>query len=266
MTDIRHYGQKPSPYQFFILGLCVYALTVLAIESFGGVAPETRKVLMLSDLVVCLFFLADFIHSLILAPNRWKYFLTWGWIDLLSSVPAVGFLRWGRAGRIVRIFRVLRGIRATRMFAAFILERRAEGASLAAILVITLLVFIASMSILVFEAGTGSNIRTAEDALWWTLTTITTVGYGDRFPVTTEGRLVAMFLMIGGIGMFGTFSALVTHWFLSPRQVVNGNEIEALRREILSLHALIEQRLNPPLPGCPRPDSQTTLERENNPE
>jgi voltage-gated potassium channel len=69
-----------------------------------------------------------------------------------------------------------------------------------------------SIAILQFENAPDSNILTAEDALWWSYTTITTVGYGDRFPVTTEGRLIGVALMTVGVGIFGTYTALIAAW------------------------------------------------------
>ena len=62
-----------------------------------------------------------------------------------------------------------------------------------------------------------ANIRTAGDALWWSLVTITTVGYGDHYPVTTPGRLVAAWLMIVGIGVMGTVTGVVASWIYGER-------------------------------------------------
>lgn len=59
------------------------------------------------------------------------------------------------------------------------------------------------------ETAPESNIKTAEDAIWWAFVTITTVGYGDRFPVTTEGRIIAALLMTAGVGLFGTFTGFI---------------------------------------------------------
>ena len=63
----------------------------------------------------------------------------------------------------------------------------------------------------------GAKIKNAEDALWWAYVTITTVGYGDLYPVTTEGRLIAAVLMTIGVGLFGTFTAYVASWFVSKK-------------------------------------------------
>ena len=74
--------------------------------------------------------------------------------------------------------------------------------------------------------------------------TITTVGYGDRFPTTTEGRFVAAILMCAGVGLFGTFSGFLAAWFLAPEREEE-SEIAALRQEITSLRQLLETQHRP---------------------
>ena len=69
-----------------------------------------------------------------------------------------------------------------------------------------------------FEDVPEANIKGVEDAIWWAFVTITTVGYGDRFPVTSEGRLIGALLMTAGVGLFGTFSGFVASWFLAPQK------------------------------------------------
>jgi voltage-gated potassium channel len=233
---------RTHPYQIFMLSLCVFALAALGVERFGDLGPGVVSILQLADLVVCLLFLGDFLHSLLTAPDRWRYFRTWGWIDLLSSVPSVDLFRIGRAARILRILRVLRGVKATRLLAGFVLNRRAESAFMAVSLSTLLLLVFASTAVLHFEAVPESNIKGAEDALWWSLTTITTVGYGDRYPVTTEGRAVGVLLMFTGVGLVGVFSGLFASWFMAPAVGRNRNEIQQLRADIAALRAAIETR------------------------
>ena len=153
------------------------------------------------------------------APNRWRYMYTWGWLDLASSIPTLEVARWGRAARVARIFRVLRGVRATKILGSLAVAKRTESTFLAVALVAILLLVGASISILQVETVPESNIKTAENALWWALTTITTVVYGDRFPVTAEGRFVASLLMCAGVGLFGTFSGFLAAWFVAPARV-----------------------------------------------
>lgn len=80
-----------------------------------------------------------------------------------------------------------------------------------------MVVIFSSIAILEFETDVNSNIKTAEDAIWWSYVTITTVGYGDKFPITTEGRIIGAILMTTGVGIFGTFTALVSSWFIQNK-------------------------------------------------
>ena len=224
-----------------MLILSTLALVVLAVETIFPLDAGTKLILSYADTFVCVLFFIDFLVLLYQADNKKKYLLTWGWLDLLSSIPVVGALRLGRAARIVRIFRVLRGLRAARVLTAFVLERRAQSAMLAAALVTITVVAVGSISVLHLEAGAeGSNIKTAEDAVWWAVATITTVGYGDRYPVTSEGRVVAAFLMVVGVGLFGTVSGFVAAWFLAPSARKTVSEREELRREIAEMKKLLE--------------------------
>lgn len=73
--------------------------------------------------------------------------------------------------------------------------------------------------------------------MWWAASTMTTVGYGDKYPVTAEGRLVAVFLMAAGVGAFGVLSGLVASWFLSPAVEETDSDIEELKEMIKQLQA-----------------------------
>lgn len=229
-------------YELFILSLSLFAILSLAVQTALYLDPESRTILEYADLGICILFLLDFALSLARAPDRMKYFFQWGWLDLASSIPTLDIARWGRAARVVRVIRVLRGVRATRILARLVLERRAESTFLAASLVAILLVVVASISILQFENAPDSNIKSAEDALWWAFATITTVGYGDRFPVTGEGRAVAVLLMCAGVGLFGTFSAFLAAWFLASHGD-ESEELRALRDEVEHLRRTREQDL-----------------------
>jgi voltage-gated potassium channel len=222
-------------YQVAMLVLCAYALGVLAIQVAVDLDPDVRTVLDYADYAVCLIFFVDFLVSLWLAPSRWRYMTSWGWLDLLSSIPTLEVVRWGRAARVVRVFRVLRGLRATKLLTTAVLRRRAQNTFLVASLAALLLIIFCSVAILQFESGPESNIKTADDAVWWAFATITTVGYGDRYPTTGEGRFVAGVLMCAGVGLFGTFSGFLAAWFLESDVKEEISEIAALRAEIQAL-------------------------------
>jgi voltage-gated potassium channel len=229
-------------YQLFMLVFCVVALLLLGLERALPLDESVSHLIQYADFLICLVFLADFVHSLATAPDRWRYLRTWGWIDLLSSIPAVDALRVGRGARILRIVRVLRGVKATRVIASFLFERRTESAVMAATLLFILVLFAGSVGVLHFEqAQPGATIANAEDAAWWAFVTITTVGYGDRVPVSSEGRVVAVLLMMSGVLLVGTLSGLAASWFLAPTARKNRGEIEALSQEVARLRDVLER-------------------------
>jgi len=233
------------PYQLFMLAVSFYTLVVLAIGVILRPEGEIRMVLEYTDTAICVIFLMDFVVCLYKAPNRWRYMYTWGWLDLLSSIPVIEATRWGRVARLARLLRVLRGIKATRILATMALAKRTQSSFLAVALIAIMLHIIASISILQVETVAESNIKTAEDALWWSLTTMTTVGYGDRFPVTSEGRLIAGVLMCAGVGLFGMFSGFLAAWFVSPNASRDHSDILALKEEIAQLRTMLKKMSGP---------------------
>lgn len=228
-------SEAQGPYVLFMLALSVFALVILGAHTVVRLDPATSSILRYADNAICVLFLADFVVSLYRAPNPAGYFFKWGWLDLLSSIPMIDALRVGRAARVLRILRVLRGVRSTKILTEFVLRRRAQGAFLAAVLVSLLLVVISSIAVLQFETSAEANIKTAEDAVWWSIVTITTVGYGDRFPISTEGRLLASLLMVAGVGLFGTLSGFIAAWFLRPDRETKEVELETILAELRSL-------------------------------
>lgn len=180
---------------------------------FFKLTDQLNKLPAYIDNAICFVFLYDFFQRLYNAKSKLQ-FLKWGWIDLLSSIPSLDILRYGRIVRLFRLLRILRAFRSVKYMAKHLLKNRKQGAfGTVAMLTAIMLVF-GSISILQVETDPGSNIKTAEDAIWWAFVTITTVGYGDKYPVTTEGRLVAAALMLTGIGLIGTFTGFITAWFM----------------------------------------------------
>lgn len=215
--------------------LSLYVVVALFLESLIKLTPATASLLQMIDSMICVVFLVDFGVRFTRAESKAK-FMRWGWIDLIASIPTIDALRWGR---LIRIVRILRAFRSARVFATFFLRRRAESALATVTTLGIALVIFSSLAILNLETDTQSNIRTPGDALWWSLTTITTVGYGDRYPVTAEGRVLAVTLMIAGAALFSTFTAFVATYFMTaPKQ---NDEMVALVEEVRALRAELER-------------------------
>lgn len=221
-------------------------LAALAAETLFSLPPETRTLLYYFDTLVCVVFLGDFFANLVRAQNKLAY-LKWGWLDLVSSIPTVQALRWGRAARVVRVVRVLRALRGAKTIFGFLFANRASGTLTSVAMVSFSLVVFSSIAILNVERN-GGNITTAEEALWWSFATITTVGYGDFYPVSTAGRLIASLLMTAGVGFFGALTAYVASRFLErPEEQLDPpskavlTEVRELRAEVQRLAGRLER-------------------------
>ena len=82
------------------------------------------------------------------------------------------------------------------------------------------------------------------DAFWWSFVTITTVGYGDSFPVTVEGRLVATVLMTVGVCLIGALAAYLASWFIEPEENKQDQALAEIRRELSEIRSLLERRVS----------------------
>ena len=233
-----------TPYHFFMLCLSVWALVTIGAGTFLNLNAQTRIVLAFADTAACVIFFLNFLASFYRAPRKLHYMMTWGWIDLLSSIPPIGSLRWGRLILVFRIFRVLSAFKSAQVIGHLFASRRREGAFLASVLVSLLILFGASVAILQVEVAAGSNIRTAHDAMWWAVSMITTVGSGDVYPVTPQGRLIGAGVMAAGVGIFGILSGLAAAWFLAPVEKRDDKELIEIRGLLVDLRTQMAERNN----------------------
>ena len=148
-------------------------------------------------------FLCDFIYQMYLSENSRKYFQTHLLEFLLVVLP---FFRPLRALRAL-VFTFQAGARSKKAFIRSI--------PLVVSVATVMMIVIMGAAVLDIERNVeGSHITTPSDALWWGLVTITTIGYGDVFPITTEGRLVAGILIIFGVAMISTLTGAFAAWLL----------------------------------------------------
>jgi len=182
-----------------IMLLSIFSIVLLSIGFFIPETSEVYRLITYFDFILCLIFLYDFLVQFFTEPNKWKYMYTIGWLDLLSSIPVVSELRYIRVFRIFRIFRIIKSIK---LLIEFIRENKASSLYGFVVFVAFTTLVVCTTAVLYVEQGVG-NIQTAEDALWWSFITITTVGYGDFYPVTNVGRLITVVLIVAGVATFG---------------------------------------------------------------
>ena len=209
---------KSTGYEIFIGVLSVLSIVNLVLM-YAVVQDEALDaVLGLMNGLFSLIFLIDFTYRLATAPKRGAYFFRhFGWADLLASLPLPQF-KILRVFRLVRVYRLLAALGPRTVMRTLVKDR--AGSALYALLIMGVLVlqFGSLMMLRVEQYAPGANITSASDALWYTVVTISTVGYGDQYPVTDLGRVVGGVIIVVGVGIFGTFTGYLANLFLAPRK------------------------------------------------
>jgi voltage-gated potassium channel len=203
---VRTHG---NAYEIFIFVLTLLSLGVMVLLVLP-VSPAVRDALTFYDNLICV------VYNLSGSHPRSEYFVrNRGWLDLLGSIPSFGVLpftalfRLARLSRLARILRAFRG-RQQKDLVRDVIANRSQYALFITMLLVVVVLTVGSVLILQFEsASPDANITTGGDALWWAFVTLTTVGYGDRFPVTQLGRATAVAVMFAGIGLIGALASLL---------------------------------------------------------
>jgi voltage-gated potassium channel len=189
----------------------------MAVDILGGtflVNQNTLDVIAVIDTILTVFFLFDFCYRIFTTDSKSGYFFkSWGWADLLACIPLL---------RIFRVFRIFRAVRLMRRFGlknmiSEVVNNRAGSALYLAILGIIFVCEIAAVIVLNAEMhNPNANITDAGSAVWWVFVTMTTVGYGDRFPITPVGRIAGVFVMFCGVALIGVLASFLSSFFLTP--------------------------------------------------
>jgi voltage-gated potassium channel len=213
-------------------------------------SASLRASLEAAELALTAIFVVEFTSRFAAARSQRAY-LRGHWIDLVALVPVA---------REVRLLRLLRLLRLVRMFAGVYraltdIERLARHRSLVWLFVAWLgVAVICSSALFLAENGVNPNIHSPLDALWWGVVTLSTVGYGDIYPVTPEGRLAGAALMILGITLFAAITGTITSFLVSQQEaraddvlttigrlgalrdsgLLTGEEFEAKKTELLA--------------------------------
>ena len=207
---------KNTAYEIFIGALSILSIANIVLVYALAADPALQLILSVMNGLFSLIFLGDFIYRMITAPSAAHYFFVgFGWADLLASLPFPE-LKILRVFRLVRVFRLMRNVGPRAIWRTLVRDR-ANSALMTLLLMGVLVMQFGSISILAIEEDAdGANITSASDALWYTIVTISTVGYGDQYPVTNAGRLMGALIIIVGVGIFGTFTGYLANAFLGP--------------------------------------------------
>ncbi len=228
------------------MAICALAVIPALLIDTDGATLRVHELALAINWFVWLAFCAEFVFRAICSPDR-RGFLRRSWFDLAIIVvsPPFGVPEGLQAIRAVRAVRILRLLRVFRAAAFFTIGLRASRRALAHrkfhyVLLITVgLVFLGATGLWVIEGDQNPAVKSFGDALWWAATTTTTVGYGDVYPATSEGRIIAMVLIVTGIGVIGIFTATVASIFMSGGE----DQLVALNKRIEEMDRKMDRLL-----------------------
>ena len=234
-----------NSYELFILLLTLLSLLDMVAMLLPRMTPATIRLLSVYDFVICLVFLCDFALRMKRASTPGSYFFHGrGWLDLLGSIPSLGLLRITALLRLARLSRLSRVLRLFKSegkgdLTKDVLANRGQYAGFITLVSAMTVVSVASVLVLQTESRVaGSNITTGGDAIWWAIVTITTVGYGDQYPITAFGRVIAVFVMFAGVGIIGALASILASLLIpAPQeQASSAAEIGELKAELVAMH------------------------------
>jgi voltage-gated potassium channel len=216
-----------KPMSLMSLFLSFISLIIISILLFAPVNAEVHQLLIGIDTLICSVFLFQLTLDLARSSNKLDYMKT-HWIDFLASLPVIEVFRYAR---IFQIFRLIRILKSSKVILHQLKTYRREATLASIFLIMIILITIGSGLMLMIESQhPDANIKDGGDALWWAFVTISTVGYGDHYPVSASGKLLASIIIICGVGMFGMISGLISSVITEPKQNHIDREKEQQRR------------------------------------
>jgi voltage-gated potassium channel len=229
-------GLKNPGYEIFIAALSVLSIVNLVLV-YVNKDQALDYVLVIMNGPLTIIFFIDFLYRLKTAPDRGYYFWrNWGWADLLASLPFQQ-TKILRVFRLVKVYRLLKEYGVRNIGRAIVKDR--AGTALLMLLFVGIMVLeFGSLGMLRLEANVpDANITTASDALWYIVVTMSTVGYGDEYPVGNPGRVLGVGIIVVGVGIFGTLTGYLANLFLTPAKKEEG-ELPDLQKKLGELKDL----------------------------
>ncbi len=234
-------GLKNPGYEIFIASLSILSiLNLILLYAITDQALDT--VLLIINIPLTIIFFIDFLYRLKTAPDRGYYFWrNWGWADLLASLPFEQ-TKILRVFRLVKVYRLLKEY-GIRNIGRAVLKDRAGSALLMLLFIGIIVLEFGSLEMLRLEGDTpDANITTASDALWYVIVTMSTVGYGDEYPITNPGRFLGVVIIVVGVGIFGTLTGYLANLFLSPEKKEQAGSRSDVQQSLAALKDLADQQ------------------------
>ena len=225
--------EQVTKYPMALLGIAWFVLAIVVLNSDVNGSASTVVVGVLFALWVIM--LVEYLVRLVVTPDTRGY-LKRRWVEPATVVAPV-FQGW----HIVGIEKMSLLVREGELRVESILRHH----SLFRVLIaVAATIFLGAWLVLLFEErAKGSNIHDYPDALWWAIVTVTTVGYGDRYPITEGGRVVAVILMLIGIGLIGVLTATVASVFIKEHTDANKEEFKKGHADLGQQLSVISDRL-----------------------
>ncbi len=218
--------KKGKVFDFIIQALIFLSLIAFSIETLPSL-PEWLINLLKAFETFCIYiFLAEYVLRVFVSKKPFNYiFSFYGIIDFLAIAPyfvsSFVDLRFLRAFRIFRIFRVLKLVRYNKAIRRVTIAAKEVKEEVALFLIVTLiLIFIVSAGIYFFEnEAQPDKFQSVFHSMWWTIVTLTTVGYGDVYPITVGGKIFTFFILILGLGIVTIPAGLVASALSKAREI-----------------------------------------------
>ncbi|MBQ0788345.1 MAG: ion transporter [Oceanihabitans sp.] len=204
-------------FALFIQALILISIVTFSVETIPDLKPETRKILRFIELFSVVIFTLEYVLRIYVADSKPKFvFSFFGIIDFLAILPF--YLSFGvdlrslRALRFLRLFRVLKLVRYNRAMNHFTRAIKSAKEEILLFIFITLiLIYFAAVGIYYFEnEAQPEHFSSIFDSLWWAIITLTTVGYGDVYPITVGGKVFTFFILMIGLGIVAIPTGIIS--------------------------------------------------------
>lgn len=223
-------SSKGKVFDYFIQVLILLSLIAFTIETLPDNSIYTVKILNVFELICVIIFSIEYLLRVFVSKSPFKYiFSFYGIIDFLAIFPfylrGAYDLRALRAFRIFRIFRALKLIRYNKALNRFSIAARIVKEEIILFLIVTFIfIFLASSGIYFFENEAQPEVFTSVfHSGWWAIVTLTTVGYGDVYPITMGGKIFTFFILLIGVGIVTIPAGLVASALSKAREIEEEN-------------------------------------------